>query len=205
MAPTLLATATTDQCIAIHGVSWERYEAFSAAMGESSGVRTTFLEGELEIMSPGLRHEYVNRFLARLVEAFAEAYELPVIAAGSLTIRRKAKLSGVEPDTCYFVGSIQLVRGKPTRPADLAIEVVLTSGTIDKLEVYRRLGVREVWSWEGEKLTVHGLDARGGYRRRRASQVLRGFPLAEAERLIRESDPHDQTRAVREFRESLLG
>ncbi|MEG4506483.1 Uma2 family endonuclease [Microcoleus sp. F6_B4] len=31
---------------------------------------------------------------------------------------------------------------------DLAIEVVFTSGGIDKLQLYKRLGIPEVWFWE---------------------------------------------------------
>ncbi|HEX7704323.1 MAG TPA: Uma2 family endonuclease, partial [Kofleriaceae bacterium] len=44
---------------------------------------------------------------------------------------------------------------------DLAIEVVWTSGGLDKLEVYRRLGVGEVWHWKDDRLTVHVLGANG--------------------------------------------
>jgi hypothetical protein len=38
-----------------------------------------------------------------------------------------------------------------------AIDVVRTRDGIDKLEVYRKLGVREVRVWEGETLTFHVL------------------------------------------------
>jgi Uma2 family endonuclease len=40
---------------------------------------------------------------------------------------------------------------------DLAIEVVITSGSIDKLETYRRLGVTEVWLWKVNQLKLYSL------------------------------------------------
>ena len=49
---------------------------------------------------------------------------------------------GVEPDECYVFGDAP----DPERP-DLAIEVVWTRGGIDKREIYRALGVRELWFW----------------------------------------------------------
>jgi Uma2 family endonuclease len=57
----------------------------------------------------------------------------------------------VEPDECYLVGDQS--RDTP----DLAIEVIWTSGGLDKLEIYRRLGVGEVWIWKEEKIQMHVL------------------------------------------------
>ncbi|MEM6520792.1 MAG: hypothetical protein AAF892_18895 [Cyanobacteria bacterium P01_D01_bin.71] len=39
------------------------------------------------------------------------------------------------------------------------IEVVVTSGGIDKLEGYRRLAVTEVWFWEDGVLKLYHLKA----------------------------------------------
>ena len=44
---------------------------------------------------------------------------------------------GVEPDECYCLGTLAEI-------PDIAIEIALTSGGIDKLEVYRGLQVPEV-------------------------------------------------------------
>ena len=40
---------------------------------------------------------------------------------------------------------------------DLAIEVVVTSGGIDKLEAYKRLQIPEVWFWENSRLSLYAL------------------------------------------------
>ena len=70
----------------------------------------------------------------------------------SWTIREKLEERGLEPDECYSLGT-----ELPAERPDLAIEVVWTSGGIDKLDIYRKLGVPEVWIWHREKITVHAL------------------------------------------------
>jgi Uma2 family endonuclease len=57
-------------------------------------------------------------------------------------------------DECYIVGPDQ-----NKEVPDLALEVVWTSGGLDKLEIYRRLGVGEVWIWKDGRITVHALRA----------------------------------------------
>ena len=55
--------------------------------------------------------------------------------------------------------------------------------------------------WSGDTLGWDPADGRDGtYARRRARRVLRGFPVAEVERILRESDRSRQTEAVRDFR-----
>lgn len=79
------------------------------------------------------------------------------------------KRSGVEPDECYLIGADQ-ARDIP----DLAIEVVWTSGGIDELEAYRRLGLREVWFWKASRLDVYVLEGEA-YVERDRSTVLPGL------------------------------
>ena len=67
-------------------------------------------------------------------------------------LRKAPKASGLEPDECYIIGPDQSAE----RP-DLAIEIVWTSGGLDKLEICSRLGVPEVWIWQDGALVVHVL------------------------------------------------
>ena len=53
---------------------------------------------------------------------------------------------------------------------DLSIEVVFTSGGIDKLDRYQALGVTEVWFWEDGVLTLHRLRD-NGYERIQQSEL----------------------------------
>jgi Uma2 family endonuclease len=153
-----------DQRVRMHGVSWQAYEALLAWRAESSRPRMTYLEGELELMSPSRSHEIMKTRLARLLEAWAEEIGIALDGAGSWTIRDAAVERGAEADECYVLGSAEAA----SRP-DVAIEVVWTSGGIDKLEVWRKLGVPEVWIWEDGALVFHVLR---GQRYARASRSV---------------------------------
>src|SRR5207247_1067652 len=134
-----------DQRVRFHGVSWEAYESLLAMRGESSAVRITYLRGEVEIMAPGKAHERDKKKLARLVEAWAEENGVLFEGFGSWTLKKREAERGAEADECYVVGRPD--SDESIDVPDIAIEVVQTSGGIDKLEVYRGLGVREVWFW----------------------------------------------------------
>jgi Uma2 family endonuclease len=111
-----------------------------------------YLDGALELMRPSRDHERLKSYIGRLIEAYALERGLDLSAYGSWTMRNSDKAGGLEPDECYIVGSDQSAE----RP-DLAIEVVWTSGGIDKFEIYRRLSIPEVWIWRDGVITVYAL------------------------------------------------
>jgi Uma2 family endonuclease len=178
----------------LHGVSWEQLEHVLDARGDRAGVRIAYLHGELELMSPSNDHETIKKTLARLLEAYADEKGLELNGIGSWTIKTREERLAAEPDECYVLGSPR-GRDKP----DLAIEVVWTSGGIDKLEVYRGLGVGEVWIWEDEQIRVFRLVG-DRYELRSASELLPGLDLTLVGHLAAyESQPA----AVRELRADL--
>lgn len=181
-----------DHRVVLHGVSWPQFEAFLRIRGERACVRITYLEGELELMSPSWNHEGIKKCLARLLEAFAEERLLPLNGFGAWTLKRRARDSAIEPDECYCLGPRR-------RVPDLAIEVIWTHPAIEKLEVYRRLGVREVWLWEAGALAVHVLGPKG-YAQGERSALLPDIDLALLTRFV---NAEDQTAAVRAYRAAL--
>jgi Uma2 family endonuclease len=131
-----------DHYVYLRGVTWSDYERLLEIRGDRSAPRLTYLEGTVEIMSPSRTHESIKSIIGCLVEVFCLERGIEFSTYGSWTLASQAEERGAEPDECYVFGRIE----NPQRP-DLAIEVVWTSGGIDKLEVYRKLGVREVWYW----------------------------------------------------------
>jgi Uma2 family endonuclease len=144
-------------------------------------------------MSPSRHHEIMKTLLARLLEAYAEEEDIRLDGNGSWTLKRKKKEAGAEPDECYVVGAHEVDR------PDVAIEVVWTSGGLPKLEVYRRLRVREVWFYRDGSLRFYALG-RSAYREIRRSRILPGFV---PELIAPFMGQTDQTRAVRAFRKAL--
>ena len=117
-------------------------------------------------MAPSNEHEEAKTRLARLVEAWSEEAGVDLDGVGSWTIKKELVERGAEPDECYIV--LERHTTKPSVP-DFAIEVVRSSGGIDKLEIYRLLGVREVWYWEGGVLGFHVLRGQRYVRATRSS------------------------------------
>jgi Uma2 family endonuclease len=144
-----------DQRVFLHDVSWAEYEGFLRMRGEKSVPRATYLEGEMELMVPSWYHEDDKKKLARLVEAWSEEAGIGLVGGGSWTLKKENEERGAEPDECYVV--MRTKRALPPPAPDFAIEVVWTHGGIDKLDVYRKLGVLEVWYWKDRRLSFHAL------------------------------------------------
>lgn len=181
-------SATIDQRVFLHGVSWAQYESILATRGDDAGPRITYLEGELELMSPSRSHESIKTLFARLLEDWALATGEVLDGYGSMTLKSRPKSRGAEPDECYAVG-------EPKDHPDLAIEVVWTHGGIDKLEVYRGLGVREVWIHRNGAVELYALR-RGTYVRITTSEVL---PSLDLDELASYLDTSDQSAAVQKY------
>jgi Uma2 family endonuclease len=189
------ATRTEDQRVTLNEVTWSDFELILQIRGDRAGVRMTYLNGVLELMTPSVDHEGIKKTIARLLEAYAEEKGIPFNGFGSWTLKNARRARALEPDECY-----SLSLGRPASP-DLAIEVVWTSGGIDKLEVYRGLGVREVWFWREGGIEISVLTG-DQYEPRERSVLLPDLDLVE---LVRHIDPENQTESVRRYRQALRG
>ena len=164
------STQEPDELVVKHGVSWEEFEAFLERRGEKL-PRVTYLEGTLELMSPSRNHENLRRYFAAVVDEYLDAIGIVYDGAGAWLLKESRVEAGLEPDECYILHD-----PSKTKP-DLAIEVVWTSGGIDKLEIYKRLGVGEVWYWIKEKIHIYVLGP-NGFEERDKSVCLPEFDFA---------------------------
>jgi Uma2 family endonuclease len=116
-----------------------------------------------------------------------------------VTLEDEEACRGAEPDECYTVRRV--VKSDEERP-DIAIEVVWTSGGINKLEVYRKLGVREAWFYTRGKLRFFALrrEPEDVYREIAHSELLPQLPVDVLLSCMQEVD---QTSAVRTLRARL--
>jgi Uma2 family endonuclease len=188
--------AAQDNMVVMHGVSWETYVHLDHDRAGDKWPRLAFLDGELEIMSPvGRDHELRKTLLARFLEAFAEERQISLNGFGNTTFLDRVRQAGLEPDLCYYVGP----GDPPGDPPHIALEVVITSGGVDKLEIYRRLGVREVWFWLDDALAIHQLGG-DGYARASSSLVLPALDVGELVTRVRTTNSAAQTEAVRAYR-----
>lgn len=186
---------TADQRVVLAGATWEHYELELAMRGEKSVPRLAYLDGALELMSPSRDHERITSYLGRLIEVYAEHADIELSPYRSWTLKR-AGTAGGEPDECYIVGADQ----SKDRP-DLVIEVVWTSGGIDKLAIYQRLGIEEVWFWIAGRLEIHAL-AGNAYEHAPRSRWLPGLDL---DLMCSFLDRRSLHIAKRDYREALQG
>jgi Uma2 family endonuclease len=140
-----------DERVVMYGISWEGYETLLALRGERHSPRMAYLDGAIELMSPSREHEDIKSRLEALINAFCVDTDRTVFPCGGPTLRARLDEVGLEPDASF---TFDERKGVP----DLALEVVWTSGGIEKLEIYRRLGVREVWFWKRDDLAIFVLE-----------------------------------------------
>jgi Uma2 family endonuclease len=143
--------ATADQRLYMR-IDWAGYKTLDMLRGERSRPRITYLDGVAELMSPSNDHERIRSQIGRIVDAFCVARKILLMPYGNWTLKDDDEEAAAEADECYVFGG----KKAKDRP-DLAIEVVWTRGGLDKLEVYRRLGVNEVWFWIDGVITVYVL------------------------------------------------
>ena len=187
---------TADQRILLRGLSWAGFQALIALRGERPVPRMAYLDGVVELMGPSRNHEVITSSIGCLVEVFCSERGIAWTPYRSWLLDDESEEAGAEPDECYIFGRDQ----SANRPA-LAIEVVWTSGGLNKLEVYRRLGVGEVWFWKRDVISVHVLGP-DGYETRDRSVCLPDIDLSLLARLARHDVVSD---AVDELRKILRG
>ncbi len=187
----LVTPSLAEPRIPLHGVTWEQYEAMVTAVGSRPRLRMTYLEGLLEIMTISAEHEMLKKMIARLIEIYALEKDIDLFSCSSATYRSAAAARGLEPDESYCVGTRKEL-------PDFAIEVVLTSGGLDKLKVYQGLGIPEVWFWQDGKLIVQRLQADGDAYAPVSRSVL--LPDLDLDLLATYIRPEAEPQAVKAFR-----
>nr|AEH57260.1 hypothetical protein [Prochloron didemni P3-Solomon] len=182
-----------EQRVLLHGVDWYQYEGLLDVLGDNfPTLRMSYLEGTLEIMTNSSAPEDLKKMIGMLIEAYLQETRTRFHAGGSTTFRQAAKQRGLEPDECYCLGA------KKEFP-DLAIEVVITSGLVNKLDIYQGLGVREVWQWKSGQFSIYHLGTTG-YELGEGSKLLSTLDLNLLARYIK---PEEQFDAVMAFRDTI--
>ena len=176
----------------VSGVSWEGYESLLDELGDSLRYRVTYLDGVIELVSPSRRHERNKSNIGSLVEIYCQEKRIPYFPLGSTTFRKEEKRGGTEPDESYCIE-------EDKEFPDIAIEVVVSSGGLDKLEVYKRLEVREVWFFKKNKFEIYALR-NNSYEKIDRSEVL---PNLDMNVLAQYAVAPNPLEAALEFREKV--
>ncbi len=143
--------STAEQYFRLPGsYSWQQFKTIEVVIEESPGLRISYLDGCIELMTIGEQHEIIKTIIGALIELFFLQKQIEFIPVGNATRESEDQAVSFEPDESYYIG-------EQKEHPDLAVEVVVTSGSLKKLEKYKRLQIAEVWFWENNQLSIHHL------------------------------------------------
>lgn len=180
--------------ITLGNISWQQYETLVTTLSPRPSLRLSYNQGLLEIMTTSSQHEMIRSLIGRLLETYAWVENLDSYSYGSTTFRNETAVRGLEADESYCIGQRREI-------PDLAIEVVITSGGIDKLEIYKGLGIGEVWFWQDDCFTLYQwVNAIAGYQEIERSQLL---PNLDLDLLCQFIDPEQEPQMVRAYHQAL--
>ena len=191
--------------VQLSGITWQTYEALLAELSQQRRLRLTYNRGNLEIMVPSPEHERYKEVMGRFVETLAEELEIRIEPFGSTTFKR-AELSGAEPDKCFYVSNIDIIKAKKRLnlqedPApDLVVEIDITSGSNNRLAIYKDLGVSEVWIYNGISFQIMQLQNQE-YVPCSTSNIFPNLPLLEIDGFLQEVGKTDYLDLVKMFRD----
>jgi Uma2 family endonuclease len=166
---------TEGEVLHLTDISWEDYEELLTELEGQRNVRLTYDGGRLQIMVVSSKHESYSRRIYDLITVLADETGQDAEGFGSMTLRKRRKAKGTEPDECFYVQNAARVIGREDLdfehdpPPDLALEIDVTHGSVSKLPIYAELGVPEVWHYD--EMCI--MQARGGYGKKSGS-VHRG-------------------------------
>jgi len=153
----------------LFGIGWATYEEISQEVGANRSLHITFDRGTLTVMPITELHELLSSLLDRFVTLAGMTLKLNIVPTGQATMRSKQNLIGVEPDLSYFVSKAaehevkDYVPDELEMPPDIVVEIDVHHESEDKIDIYSRLGVSELWQFDGETMRMFRLTGNGEY------------------------------------------
>jgi len=191
----------------IYGVSWEMYESLLEKYGEMPIPRLTYDSGILEVEMPvSGNHEENTYLLTKIVDLIAEEINLDLRNFGSATHRKRSLRKGFEPDSCFYIQSLELIEGKTDLnfekdpPPDLIIEVNRTSSSVPRMPIFAAFSVKEVWRFDGKTIKFYALED-GVYLETETSVALPILTSKKADEFLRDSRKLKSTAWAKQIRD----
>ncbi|BAZ67995.1 MAG: Uma2 family endonuclease [Pelatocladus maniniholoensis HA4357-MV3] len=193
-----------EEIIHLSGISWQTYEALLNELSASRRLRLTYNYGNLEIMVPSPEHERYKKVIGRFVETLAEELAVRIEPLGSTTFKRP-NLTGAEPDESFYILNLNAVKGKnridlqQDPPPDLVVEIDITSGSQERLQIYASMGVLEVWLYDGNVFSINILQNHK-YVVVEESLAFPNLPIQQISRFLEQVGQKDYLDLIKEFR-----
>jgi Uma2 family endonuclease len=193
--------------VTFYHLSWLSYQQILQAIGENNCAHLFYDRGTLEITMPLEEHEFYRELIGLFIRILVVELGLKIKSMGSTTLAREDLERGAEPDNAYYIQNQAKVLGKRINltedpPPDLVVEVDITHTDINKLALYARLGVPELWRFNGQIWRIYRLE-KGVYQEGEFSPT---FPLVPKTKLYEflGTAKEDEVRAEKNLRSWLV-
>jgi Uma2 family endonuclease len=189
-------------------VGWEDYEQLLEDLAGRPGVRVSYDDGRLQIMTPSAEHEEHKEFILRLAQVFSEERSIRLETRGSATWKRRTFRKGAEPDTCFYVTSAHRIIGRrqidleTDPPPDVVVEIDMTNESLSKFPIYAAFGVPEIWRYDGTRVQMYALTGTS-YTEAVSSAFFTGLTCSLLLEFLDQSKTIGQTDALKAFRQRL--
>jgi len=153
-----------DTEVIFHGATWEEYEELLDQVGEAAGLRISFNNGTLKVISLSSEHEKYVRFIEGLIVAVKLRLRINIVSFGSATMRKRRESKGNEPDACFYIQTAATIGNRIELnfsidpPPDIVVEVDIHHDSADNDAIYAALGVPELWRYDEWAMTIYHLQ-----------------------------------------------
>lgn len=199
-------TTPAEERFILRDINWETYEQLLANYVDTSGPRFAYDRGVLEIMSPSSEHEELTEIVTQLIYILAEEWGFEYRNFGRTTFKRREVESGFEPDSCFYIQSVDSISGVRRLdpavhpPPDVVIEIDITSPSLKKLPIYARMNVPEVWRYARTGVSILLLEG-GDYVESKASKAIPRLCPSDLALLVEQSETLKRSEWIRAVRE----
>jgi Uma2 family endonuclease len=190
--------------IVIRQVGWKGYQSLLKMVGDQP-LRLTYDRGDVELMSPLLKHERKKSLMDRFVRILARELRVPVMPTGSTTWSREDLDKGLEADESFYLGDLERIADPDNvdlevdPPPDLAIEIEITRSALDRVGIYGALRVPELWRFNGKTIRVLLLQDDETYLDSPTSAAFPDVPIDEIARFAAREGIRDENAYLEEF------
>ena len=202
--PTPESSASMTQRVILRRISWQTYKRLLSELGDQRASRLAYDQGVLEITMPSDRHETHNKLLERMIETLTEELDLPAKSFGSTTRNREDLERGTEPDSCYYIQHVGHIEGRHVDlatdpPPDLIIEVDISRPSGRRIDIYKQLGVPEIWRYSSDGVEMYQLQEE----EYRLCDTSLAFPMVSTgviNQFLQQAETQDDTSFIQTWR-----
>jgi Uma2 family endonuclease len=175
-----------DASLTFRDVSWDEYEELLEQVGEAPGLRITYDNGSLLIVTISAEHEKYSEFIKSLIAGIRLRLQINILAFGSATMRKPRRSAGHEPDACFYVQTAALIGNRiqldfeTDPPPDIVVEVDVHHDSRPRFRVYAALGVPEIWRYDGQAMTIYHLSNDGDGQQYVTGDTSAALPMLSA-------------------------